>query len=82
MKFYAVRRGLYGKAVYRQWGKCELSVKGFKGAKFKGFDTEKEAWDWVNEEEKIITSYPEGHHIVLLKIIFININLFGVILKN
>lgn len=37
-KFYAVIKGR-NPGVYSSWVECEAQVKGFKGAKFKGFDS-------------------------------------------
>jgi viroplasmin and RNaseH domain-containing protein len=45
-KVYAVRRG-YRTWIYFQWPECEVQVKGFPGAVFKGFKSIKETEDWL-----------------------------------
>jgi viroplasmin and RNaseH domain-containing protein len=45
-KVYAVRKG-YKPGVYFQWPVCEVQVKGFPGAVFKGFKSIREAEDWL-----------------------------------
>ncbi|MFT5701771.1 MAG: ribonuclease HI [Desulforhopalus sp.] len=45
-KFYAVAVGRT-KGVYTAWASAEQQVKGFAGAKFKSFPTEKEAISWM-----------------------------------
>lgn len=46
-KFYAVREGRET-GVFTNWTDCQKQVTGFKGAKFKSFATEEEAWNFVN----------------------------------
>lgn len=46
-KYYAVKVGLTP-GVYKTWDECKNNTAGYPGAKFKKFDTEKEAWDFVN----------------------------------
>lgn len=46
-KFYAVRVGKTP-GVYTSWGDCESNVKGYLGAVFKSFSTEKEAKAFVD----------------------------------
>lgn len=43
MVFYGVQKGKYGAAVYTSWDKCKEATHGVSGAKFKRFETEKEA---------------------------------------
>ncbi|HHT96501.1 MAG TPA: reverse transcriptase-like protein [Clostridiales bacterium] len=45
--YYAVAKGRKI-GVFKTWGECELQVKKFKGAKFKKFDTKKEAELFIN----------------------------------
>ncbi|XP_048005541.1 ribonuclease H1-like [Leguminivora glycinivorella] len=46
MPFYAVARGR-STGIYHSWADCEAQVKGFSGAKFKKFDTESDANDFI-----------------------------------
>jgi ribonuclease HI len=45
-KWYAVKRGRIP-GVYTEWPEAEVQVKGFAGARFKGFPSEEEAQLWV-----------------------------------
>jgi hypothetical protein len=45
-KVYVVRKG-YKLGVYFQWPECEVQVKGFPRAVFKGFKLVREAEDWL-----------------------------------
>ncbi len=45
--FYAVKTGRKP-GIYRTWDECEAQVKGYSGAVFKKFDTEKLAKEFVN----------------------------------
>ena len=36
--------------IYSSWGKCQKATKGYKGARFKAFDTKREAQDWLKSE--------------------------------
>ena len=47
-KIYAVRKGRIP-GIYYSWKECEQQVKGFSGAEYKGFLTEKEAIDFYNK---------------------------------
>ena len=40
--FYAVARGR-NIGLYSNWTECEMQVGGFKGAKFKGFNSQDDA---------------------------------------
>ena len=42
-KFYAVRQGRDGPAVYDTWDQCRARVQGFSGAVYKSFPTRAEA---------------------------------------
>lgn len=46
MPFYAVQLGKKP-GVYTSWSECQEQTTGFKGARFKKFDTEEEALDFV-----------------------------------
>lgn len=50
---YAVKRGNIP-GIYTSWSECQKQVKGFKGAKFKGFDNPFKAEEWMNSKEEII----------------------------
>lgn len=47
--FYAVKEGR-NPGIYGTWGDCEKEVKGFKGAKYKKFNTIAEAEDFLKDE--------------------------------
>ena len=47
-KFYAVAVGRQS-GVFTDWASAEKQVKGFAGAKFKSFPSEKEARSWMND---------------------------------
>lgn len=49
--YYAVKVGR-SPGIYRSWPECEEEVRGFKGAKYKKFKTEKEALEFINGNEK------------------------------
>ena len=46
-KIYAVREGRQT-GIFHTWGECEAQVKGFKGAKFKSFNTMEEAMAFID----------------------------------
>lgn len=50
MKYYAVKAGRET-GVFTTWTECQKQVTGFKGAAFKSFSSEEEAWDFVNGSE-------------------------------
>lgn len=50
-KWYAVKKGKIP-GIYTEWPKAEAQVKGFPGAKFKGFASEKEAQLWLEGKLK------------------------------
>lgn len=37
--------------IYTTWSDCEAQVKGFKGAKYKGFKTIQEAQEYISSNE-------------------------------
>lgn len=51
MAFYGVQKGRNGAAVYTSWKECELMTKGFPGAKFKRFETERDAENFAFKTE-------------------------------
>ncbi|UYO99193.1 ribonuclease H family protein [Oceanotoga sp. DSM 15011] len=50
--FYAVKNGRI-KGVYNTWNECKAQVDGFKGAIFKKFDNEIEAYNFIKDEVMI-----------------------------
>lgn len=62
-KYYAVKEGRTP-GIYMTWGEAESQVKGFSGASYKSFKTEKEAEEFINashskvpiKEPKVITT--------------------------
>ena len=48
-KFYAVARG-HRPGIQSSWEKYQKATKGYKGARFKAFDTKREAQDWLKSE--------------------------------
>ena len=49
-KYYAVRVGKTP-GIYFTWADCSAQVTGFKGAKFKSFETIEEAQAFINDEK-------------------------------
>ncbi len=47
--FYTVKIG-HKVGIFNNWPECQASVKGYKGALFKGFETKAEALDWLNND--------------------------------
>lgn len=48
MVYYAVAKGTKI-GIFNNWSECQLSIKGFKQARFKKFDTREEAIEFINE---------------------------------
>ena len=48
--FYIVKRG-HKIGIFNNWPECQASVKGYKGALYKGFETKAEALEWLNDEK-------------------------------
>lgn len=46
-KYYAVKVGR-NIGIYRTWNECKINVDGIKGAKYKKFDNESEAVEFIN----------------------------------
>lgn len=65
MKYYAVRNGKDGPKIYTSWEDCQGAVKGFKGAKFKKFEDENSATEFILKVDAPLSTYPEGHHIAV-----------------
>lgn len=47
-KVYAVKKGRKT-GIFSSWAECEAQVKGYAGAKFKGFPTRQEAQSWLED---------------------------------
>ncbi len=56
-KYYAVKQGI-SPGIYRTWSETEAQVKGYPGAKFKGFASETEARRWLESSDSGIGSSP------------------------
>ncbi|EGW38030.1 ribonuclease H family protein [Desulfosporosinus sp. OT] len=50
--YYAVKEGAK-LGIFSNWPECQASVKGYKGAVFKGFETKAEALEWLNGREEV-----------------------------
>jgi len=48
--YYVVKEGSKI-GIFNNWPECQASVKGYKGALFKGFETKAEAQEWFNGRE-------------------------------
>lgn len=53
--YYAVKSGKIP-GIYRSWSECEVQVKCYPGAVYKGFVTEKEAKAYLNNESKAVSA--------------------------
>ncbi|OLN33666.1 viroplasmin family protein [Desulfosporosinus metallidurans] len=51
-KYYVVKAGAKV-GIFNNWPECQASVKGYKGAVFKGFETKIEALEWQNSKERV-----------------------------
>lgn len=49
-KYYAVKKGVKT-GVFDSWAKCEPLVKGYPGAIYKAFTSEKDAEDFLRNKE-------------------------------
>jgi ribonuclease HI len=50
--YYVVKEGSKV-GIFKNWTECQASVKGYKGAVFKGFETKAEALEWLNGWEGV-----------------------------
>ena len=55
--FYAVKAGRTP-GIYKTWAECENQVKGFSGAKFKKFDNEKDALNFIGQDFNLLPVTP------------------------
>lgn len=55
MKLYAVKKGR-NVGVYNSWEECEKQVKGYSGAIYKSFNSEDEAYKYINSCTKVENS--------------------------
>ena len=51
MKYYAVKKGRHP-GIYNTWEECQKEVDHFKDAKFKSFDSKKEALAYLKQNIK------------------------------
>jgi ribonuclease HI len=59
-KYYVVWKGV-NPGVYDSWTECQIRIKGYEGALYKSFDTQKEAmvafesspWNYIGKESKV-----------------------------
>lgn len=49
--YYVVKVGSK-RGIFDNWPECQASVKGYKGAVFKGFETKTEALEWLNGNDR------------------------------
>ena len=56
--YYVVKEGAKV-GIFNNWTECQASVKGYKGAVFKGFETKAEALEWFNGSGSV-SSGPSG----------------------
>lgn len=50
--YYVVKEGSKV-GIFKNWTECQASVKGYKGAVFKGFETKAEALEWLKGREGV-----------------------------
>ena len=62
IKFYAVKNGRKNNIVVNTWNECKELVDGYKGAIFKSFKNENDAWDYLGcvKSDNIITDKANG----------------------
>lgn len=70
-KFYAVKKGRQT-GIFYTWPECEAQVKGYKGAIFKSFVSEKDAQRFLSDEKKeedinSLLAYVDGSYNVKTK---------------
>ncbi len=71
-KFYAVKKGRQT-GIFYTWPECEAQVKGYKGAIFKSFVSEKDAQRFLSDEKKeeedinCLLAYVDGSYNVKTK---------------
>ena len=57
--YYVVKEGSKI-GIFNNWQECLVSVKGYKGAVYKGFETKAEAIEWLNGSTRISTNLGES----------------------
>lgn len=60
-KYYAVKKGIKT-GVFDSWAKCEPLVKGYPGAIYKAFTSEKAAEDFLRNKEPSQQAKRQEHH--------------------
>ena len=56
--YYAVAAGRQV-GIFRTWAECQEMTKGFKGAKFKKFHTQKEAEEFITPSKQVVEHSPK-----------------------
>ncbi len=57
--YYVVKEGAKI-GIFTNWAECQASVKGYKGAVFKGFETKAEALEWQNGSVSVSSDHSES----------------------
>lgn len=71
-KYYAVKKGRQT-GIFMTWAECEQQVKGFKGAMYKSFSSEKEALSYLDDcslvvdETQGLIAYVDGSYNIKTK---------------
>ncbi len=55
MKVYAVKKGK-NPGIYNTWDECKKEVEGYKGAEYKSFNNIKDATDFLNDVEMVVSN--------------------------
>lgn len=63
-KFYGVKNG-HIVGVFDNWAECSKQIDGFSGAMYKGFDTRKQAEDYLSTNEAVASEKIETEEEVL-----------------
>ncbi|HBW36360.1 MAG TPA: double-stranded DNA-binding protein [Desulfosporosinus sp.] len=58
--YYVVKQGSKV-GIFNNWPECQASVKGFKGAVYKGFETKTEALEWQNHTSEEVLTVQSGN---------------------
>lgn len=58
--YYVVKQGSKV-GIFNNWPECQASVKGYKGAVYKGFETKTEALEWQNHSSEEVLTVQSGN---------------------
>jgi len=58
--YYIVKKG-HKTGIFNNWAECQASVKWYKGAVFKGFETKAEALEWLNGGDDTTSQRDSGY---------------------